>query len=52
MAGRTWVSRDGQSCRVLTGPLVCQVRQRISSLLQEAKTQAELVLDRVGERQE
>ncbi|XP_024415802.2 formimidoyltransferase-cyclodeaminase [Desmodus rotundus] len=29
-----------------------QVRQRISSLLQEAKTQAELVLDRVGERQE
>ncbi|XP_037014097.2 formimidoyltransferase-cyclodeaminase isoform X5 [Artibeus jamaicensis] len=29
-----------------------QIHQRISSLLQEAKTQAELVLDRLGERQE
>ncbi|XP_036921071.1 formimidoyltransferase-cyclodeaminase isoform X6 [Sturnira hondurensis] len=29
-----------------------QVSQRISSLLQEAKTQAELVLNRLGERQE
>lgn len=31
---------------------VCQIRQRISSLLQEAKAQAALVLDRLEERQE
>lgn len=31
---------------------VCQTRQRISSLLQEAKTQATLVLERLEARQE
>lgn len=52
VAGRAWASREGLSCKVLTWPLVCQIRQRISSLLQEAKTQAALVLDRLEERQE
>lgn len=44
VAGRVWA-------RELTGH-VCQARQRISSLLQEAKTQVALVLDRLEERQE
>jgi hypothetical protein len=30
----------------------CQIRQRVSSLLQEAKTQAALVLDSLETRQE
>lgn len=52
MAGKAWAGGDAHSRGVLTRPLVCQIRQRISSLLQEAKTQAELVLDRLAERQE
>lgn len=50
-----------EGCREVAGrarargadwPHVCQTRQRITSLLQEAKTQVALVLDRLEERHE
>lgn len=43
----------GFRCRLTDAwAYVCQTRQRISSLLQEAKTQATLVLERLEARQE
>lgn len=49
-------ARDGpvgmRQAQVVTQPCVHQTRQRISSLLQEAKVQVVLVLDRLGARQE
>lgn len=41
-----------RQAQVVTQPCVHQTLQRISSLLQEAKVQAALVLDRLGARQE
>lgn len=46
-----WAAGSGRGRRGDVGPCVRQVRQRISSLLQEAKTQAALVLDRLEGRQ-
>lgn len=52
MAGRAWACGFRRQVQGDDGPCVCQAHQRISSLLQEAKTQAALVLERLEARQE